>query len=437
MARAYLSFLGTNDYLNCTYFKNNKELKNVRFVQQATLYFYCREWTSEDRILIFTTDEAYEKNWLDNGHRGPEGNILKRTGLERCIESLKLSPPVKRVPIPEGKSEKEIWDIFNKVFEQLNQGEEVIFDITHAFRSIPMLAIVVLNYAKVMKDITLQGIYYGALEVLGNIKKVKDIPVDKRRVPIFDLTSFDMLMDWTLAIDRFVKSGDAAQISVLANSSARSILSDTKGKDRSPHILRNIANNLDEFTKALSTCRGLEISGIVNKMQKNINQLELLDYIFPVPFKPVFHKIKNQIKLFNGDIISDGIQAVKWCHEHNLIQQGYTILEEMLISYCMTQIGQKPQDWNKREIVNQAVHIYLYKTPESEWREDVSENKNNINELLNFFDGNTQIAKLMRNLSQDRNDLNHAGYNPNPMQADKFTNKLQGYIEKVENYIAI
>ncbi|MBU0698719.1 MAG: TIGR02221 family CRISPR-associated protein, partial [Proteobacteria bacterium] len=73
MARVYLSFLGTNDYLSCCYFKNDKKLENVRFVQQATLKFFCDDWTLEDRILIFTTDEAYRKNWLNDGHQDHEG----------------------------------------------------------------------------------------------------------------------------------------------------------------------------------------------------------------------------------------------------------------------------------------------------------------------------------------------------------------------------
>ena len=69
MARVYISFLGTNDYLTCTYFYKDNEMQNVRFVQEATLNFFCSQWTSEDRILIFATGDAYEKNWLDNGHK--------------------------------------------------------------------------------------------------------------------------------------------------------------------------------------------------------------------------------------------------------------------------------------------------------------------------------------------------------------------------------
>ena len=170
MSKVYISFLGTNDYLPCTYFKDSREMENVRFVQQATLEFFCRRWTGKDRIIIFSTEGAFRRNWLDDGHKDKDtGGIKKCIGLNNCIKKLNLLPVLKRVSIPEGKSEQEIWDIFQIVFEDLKPEDEVIFDITHAFRSIPMLAIVILNYSKVMKNITIGGIYYGAFEVLGSI----------------------------------------------------------------------------------------------------------------------------------------------------------------------------------------------------------------------------------------------------------------------------
>jgi hypothetical protein len=30
---------------------------------------FCSEWDKNDRILIFTTDGAYQANWLDDGHK--------------------------------------------------------------------------------------------------------------------------------------------------------------------------------------------------------------------------------------------------------------------------------------------------------------------------------------------------------------------------------
>ena len=129
MSRVYMAFLGTNDYLPCTYYNDGKEAGNVRFVQEATLKFFCNEWSRDDLILIFTTDEAEQKNWQDNGHRDREtGETIKRNGLHKCIESLNLSVPFQNVPIPEGKSEREIWDIFRIVLDQLSQ-EERLFSI--------------------------------------------------------------------------------------------------------------------------------------------------------------------------------------------------------------------------------------------------------------------------------------------------------------------
>ncbi len=37
MSRVFIPFLGTNDYLPCTYFYHEKESQNIRFVQEATL----------------------------------------------------------------------------------------------------------------------------------------------------------------------------------------------------------------------------------------------------------------------------------------------------------------------------------------------------------------------------------------------------------------
>jgi hypothetical protein len=46
MARVYLSFLGTNDYLLCIYYFQEKEIQGIRFVQEATISMNCRDWSS-------------------------------------------------------------------------------------------------------------------------------------------------------------------------------------------------------------------------------------------------------------------------------------------------------------------------------------------------------------------------------------------------------
>jgi CRISPR-associated Csx2 family protein len=135
-------------------------------------------------VVIFLTDEAFRKNWENDGYGMRKDGSTDCKGLRQCLEELSLSVPLKQVRIQDGKSEAEIWDIFNQVYSILECEDRVTMDITHAFRSIPMLAIVLLNYARALKQISISGIHYGAFEVLGNLSMVENMPLIERRVPI-------------------------------------------------------------------------------------------------------------------------------------------------------------------------------------------------------------------------------------------------------------
>ena len=133
MNKVYLSFLGATDYIPCTYFRENiGEVKNARFVQQAMIGLFCKDWNQEDRICIFTTNAAETKNWNDNGHVRKYASECK--GLKSCIDQFNLDVDVRNISIPEGKNEKEIWEVFQIIYDCINLNDEVIFDITHAFR---------------------------------------------------------------------------------------------------------------------------------------------------------------------------------------------------------------------------------------------------------------------------------------------------------------
>ena len=309
----------------------------------------------------------------------------------------------------------------------------MIFDITHAFRSIPMLAIVILNYAKVMKNIIIEGIYYGAFEVLGSIREASALSSKKRRVPILDLTSFDQLMEWSFAIDRFTGSGDAGLVSKLANRSVKKLLEISKGQDKAAANVRDIAKNLSAFSKTMATCRGRDISDIAGKLKENVNRLETIEIVRP--FKPVFERIKKQFDKFQGNPVLDGIQAAKWCIEHNLIQQGYTILQETLISYFVIKTGENEENKKYREIASQAATIYLKKIEKNKWKKPATDNHHITQRFLKLYDGKKELIKIFKNLSTYRNDLNHAGQNDSPMKPDNFSKKIEEYIKNVENII--
>ncbi len=439
MRNVYLSFLGTNDYIPCTYLKSEMPpVENVRFVQEATLELLCREWSPSDRGFIFVTTDAEKRNWNDNGFEKSLEEEDIREGLDTRIGGLRLPFPVEKVPIPEGFTETQIWDIFQTIFDRLEPEDRTFFDITHALRSIPTLAIVVLNYARVLKNISIAGIYYGAFEALGPIQEVKKMPLEKRRVEVLDLTALESLLAWSGAIDGFLKTGSAEQIRVLAGQEFGHIRKTNEGLRKTAASLEKLAKSIAEFADAVSTCRGPKIPSMAAQVRTNLVRAQkILEETENVgtgrAFRPLFDRVRDEIRVFPEARFNGGIEAARWCLDHRLIQQGYTILQETLASCIKEQF----QEEAVQKLAITAVRLYSTKTPPEEWKGEAGkpENKLIMDRLFKFFEGNKPLVDLLQSLPQERNDLNHAGYVKDPKDSKHFFSKLEVYIKKAEDIL--
>lgn len=430
MRNVYLSFLGANPYLECHYCLADQPLSDepTRFIQEATVRYCCTEWSASDRVFIFTTRKACRKNWMDNGHG--DG----KDGLDTRLNALGLNAKIIRTDIPDGHSETEIWQIFDVVFNTMQAGDRIVFDITHAFRSIPMLAIVVLNYAKILKDIRITGIYYGAFEQLGELQDVKRLPLEARKPPVLDLTALDQLLDWSFAVERFQGAGDAAAVSALANSAVAPVMRASRGQHPDASAIRQVAKALEAFTKTLSTCRGPEISTASAKLKQVLNHGADADLV--KPFYPLFEKIRDQLLPFGYGAVKDGLQAARWCLNHNLIQQGYTILLETLISYVVTGCEREAVDIYARNVASQALRINSQSIPEKDWRTPAADDRDLTRRFIEFIRRQADLKKVYSTLNIYRNDINHAGYQPNPIRWENFEKNLQKLIDSAELIIA-
>jgi CRISPR-associated Csx2 family protein len=441
MSRTFISFLGTNNYLPCNYYDPKapeERVEIVRFVQEATIRLHCKEWNQDDQICIFTTSEAKTANWKDDGHKDMRTNEYGRSeGLECKLSSFQSAAALRCIDIPAGNSSKEIWEIFNKVYDVLRGGDELVFDITHAFRSIPLIALVILNYAKVMKGIRLTGIFYGAFEILGSFKDAGQIPPEKRNVPLLDLTPLNQLMEWTFAVDCFLESGDAKRAHKMATAIAAESLKHSKGENREAAVLKSIAESLMAFSRAMTTCRGMEISDAAEKLRRSLSYEGPFE--LAPPLHPLFIKIRDNMEPFGNSVVADGIQAARWCLEHNLIQQGYTILEEVVLTGLLEMVeGGDPYSMEQREVAAQALNILIKRIEDDEtkWKKEARESKTvtlKLHDILKTAEYNP-LVKTADSISQLRNDLNHAGHNHNALRlkkADDFPKRLDNLIHNV------
>jgi CRISPR-associated Csx2 family protein len=433
MTKLFISFLGTSRYLECCYQFGDEISAPVRFVQEHTIKQICDQWEHDDRIVIFTTVEAKKKNWHDNGH----GDT--KQGLATRLAELGLKASVNMVEIPAGHNEEQIWEIFSLVLEQIHRNNEVVFDITHAFRSIPLLAMVILNYAKVVRKARLIGIYYGAFEVLGAPHEVeKSLPDPYDRVaPIMDLTPLDRLLDWSFAVDKLLKAGDATAIRALTRASVAPLLKESKGNHQAAKAFQRLGDELQQFTLNLTTCRVKEIGANAIRLQgllAECGQTSLTN-----PLKPLIAEIEKEIAPFDQDPVRDGIHAAKWCLTHHLIQQGLTILNETLITWCLVTAGegQRLDDSKARSIASQAMDIVKRKRPEHEWIGNAQNDLTFTRRLIRSIQewpGVEDVAYVVR---EYRNDINHGGTDKYSKDAASFREKLSESLKKMETKLIV
>jgi CRISPR-associated Csx2 family protein len=418
--KVFLSILGTNHYLETRYYfgkEPNGDEKITRFVQTATMGKECADWGKDDAAYIFVTKEAQEKNWNDPAQFGNKSG--EYTGLSKLIEQMHFKFKTEAVSIPEGLSEKEIWEIFEIVFNKLKDGDDLYFDITHSFRSIPMLVMVLINYAKFLKNIKVARIYYGAFEKLGPAYKVKDIPLEERFAPVLDITSFSELQDWTNATASFIETGNTYKIAELLEN-------------------EELTKLFHEFSDIHFVVRGKELYD--GRIPTQLAQkLKNYDTNMHPPFGHIKEKVVNRLEEYNNDLANNGLTSIKFCIDHNLIQQGYTLMDEFLITYVLVKIN---FDWSQqiyRDIASSCLNLnkkesfdftlfenkLKEKYPDEHKRKEVKKKIKEIVDLIFDFPEKKKLSKIMRSIAHGgRNDINHAGMRDKPRSADEFRKSL-------------
>jgi len=426
--------LGASEYVPCNYFLEDKKVDNCRYIQQAILEILQQNDVIPDEVVIFATSDAYLKNWEKN-----KSNDMRRPGLRDELErySKQTNTKINVVSIPAGKNEKELWELFDIILGELNNGDEIILDITHSLRYLPMLTFIVINYARIIKKCKLDAIYYGAFDILGNRDQVLEMGLGERNAPIFDLTPFVQLFDWTIGVDRYLATGDAslmedltiAEIKRINESIQKQMVSSRKKEDpallfRDPNLLRNLSDSMRRYSDVVYTCRGKEIHSATVSLKKNIeNILESAAHSKIKPLVPVIDKLQEKFRNFSfEDELVNVIETAKWCLDNRMYQQGFTILEEGLISYiCEKWALDKLNKQDRAQVTSYAYEVYNNdKTPDFKSLGMTEEEAKDLFSLIYF-------------IAEERNDINHGGMRHNVAAAHRFKDNLARYIEDAEN----
>lgn len=411
--RVFISFLGTNNYLQTHYELNGVCSSAVRFVQQALIEFLCKKWTEKDCVMIFYTggpSGSYVKNWLDNGQTFFNENAeVEKNGLYSSLKSMNFPMIIEGHEIVEGFSEEDIWSIFDCVYDKLQDEDEIYFDVTHAFRSIPLFSTVLFNYTRFMKQTKLVSIHYGAFEKLGPAREVSQLPLEQRIAPIINLTSLVDLQNTNVAASNFIEFGKVGTIASQLDTTFSPV---TKSQRKSYEAIKFLKSELAKLDGYILTCRmsdirkGKYIKIIFEQFDNALKTTYLLS-----SEKLLLMRIKANLKAFKPYETDENIAAaVEWACRYGMVQQAYTLGQEFVITQTCNLL-QDRSPFERSKYGQKKFRFYIAGVL------GISENMSYKDELAEFSDLTDELLSLqwMQVLRKEynvlrinRNILNHA-----------------------------
>jgi CRISPR-associated DxTHG motif protein len=385
-----LSFLGTGNYQKTTYQFKDHSIRTKLFPK--ALY----ELFELDELRVIMTKEARKKY---------EEELTKEIDFQR-------------MDIPSGKDEEEIWKIFECMVNAVPEDAHLIADITHGFRSQPLLMLSALIFLRLYKNVEIDGIYYGAFDA-------KD---DQNISPVFDLTPFLEIIDWTFAIRRFNEKGDAGELSEIM----KKVHTQTYTENVEYHAkgLKDLGIYLNDLMKALSAIRPEEVMKKAHSISDKIAfaQQDLAQMVQTKPLALMMNRINDRTEYFltekDKDLFSDSgfevqVAMLKHYLQMNQHQQALTLSVEMLISWACIKHQKDPIDKEDRDTISKRIYAISRKGKTSN---NIHKWEKRMNEILN-------------DASSYRNDINHAGMRKDPKSASNIIEKTEEIVDDTIRFI--
>lgn len=375
--RKILTFLGTSPK-DTTYEWQGKTYPGTVFAEAL------RAFVQFDRMLVLTTRDAAAKTWP----------ILAGLNDER----------IEQVPIPDGKDIDGMWDIFQAVITQVDEGETVIFDITHGFRSLPFLAFLFAAYLKTAKKVNIEAIYYGAYDMAYQNNGI---------APVIDMSEFVNMLDWITATDQFVQTGNAKRLAGLLN---------PQGKKSG--MAAKASHTLSAVSTAAFLCQPFELMKTARQLERNLSDAQAELELTAPPFQVLRKQIVSEFGHFNADFQTNPMEALRqefhlleWYFKNGQLMQALTLSREWLIDAVTYRLGE-PLNFSKdsRKVKEWAISGLdrVGRWFEDEQRKGTVDDLNADGRKIWEWPERELLRATWNAIQHPRNTLDHAGHQNSP-----------------------
>ncbi|QAV33178.1 CRISPR-associated protein, TM1812 family [Fervidobacterium changbaicum] len=368
-----LTFLGTGSYQESEVFIDDFRTKQKIFPLALVEFFKSQGKDLE--VIFFLTRGAYE--------------TFQKEQVKEFCESRGIS--VKIVDISE---DEKVADFVKKIIPRVQDGDEVILDVTHSFRMLPMMALIISLYLKELKQIQVK-IIYGKYD--------RDIKTTR----CTDITEMSETIDWIYGTKLFTNYGFATQLSELIKKQNEKYYKNNhkKNADR-PTKLGILSDDLTKVSESIRLGSIQLIRNSLSKFFKDISDEKLKRDVseFVPHFAPLFEKLVERYKAFHIE------------NESLILNEEELKSEAELVKFYV-QTGDYGMALRlAREYIK---NVLLYKMGKHD-------------EFLNISERESLPVKS-NVLFDARNHFAHFGFNNLPVSPDKIRAALNDLIEKIEN----
>jgi CRISPR-associated DxTHG motif protein len=393
MGRIYISNLGLGqknsntgayEYHETAYELENRLSSKTRFVQVAELEILGPE--SFDKVLIVATKKAIE------------------THFETLCDSMAHvgAPKPTPIAIDEDMSPNGQWRWFEKLLDPIEDGDRLTIDLTHGYRSIPIIFTAAIHFLRKARSIELEAVYYGAF--------------DRNRgcVPIVDMKDFFYINEWAEAVSRLAEDADARKLARIAKNAPPFQIKELGDK--------RVIDGFDDLTDAL---RNVEVNHIAEKAVSIVTLLQEIRKSSSIAGGLLvdqaigkFSSLARQGQMsgkYDRAYFGCQIEIIRMLLDHKHYMQAFTAMREMIGSMGMIAVAKKRYDTadGRKERTRYAdIFINFFCYPENKWNHGGKEKERD--RLKPFYDQLKQVGieKKIRSFSNElvgyRNGFDHA-----------------------------
>ncbi|NBB86621.1 MAG: CRISPR-associated DxTHG motif protein [Bacteroidetes bacterium] len=304
-----VSFLGTSDYQPTTYTLPDGNTCQSPYVQEALLRYY-----EPSSVVVLVT---------------PAARARHADALTRQLAASGVTPHFKAIETP--VSEAAQWALFDVLSEALQGTDRAMLDITHGFRSAPLVGVAAALYLEKLAGVTVDPIVYG--------HRAYDSDVGR----VVELGSFLSLIKLTYGAHIFETTGDARPLQ-------EELKQDTDSE------MATIVHQLGHMSEALHLLQGPALKEAATNLNHGLHR--------PAPTKPK-HRARHAILAHTNEAFAGfrnqhdlqvQLQQVRYYTERRAWPSALIAVVELIISTVCKATGRSPRRKSHRKEARQQLN---------------------------------------------------------------------------------